>query len=117
MFDVVWSSYLFDSSLSSFRNTSNPIKFVNTSMHGVSDKFVAQAFQELGLPLYIPVPEQQYPDPDFPSVLFPNPEEKGMDFIQVFFKIFRSFAGALVSEFRFNLIFLIAKAGLGFEDS
>ncbi len=71
----------FNSTLSSARNTSESIKFVNTSMHGVSDKFVAQAFQVLGLPSYIPVSEQQYPDPDFPSVIFPNPEEKGMDYI------------------------------------
>lgn len=61
------------------RNASAPIKFVNTSMHGVSDKFVVQAFQALGYPSYIPVLNQQYPDPDFPSVAFPNPEEKGMN--------------------------------------
>jgi phosphomannomutase len=67
-------------------------------MHGVSDKFVAQAFQVLGFPLYIPVIEQQYPDPDFPSVVFPNPEEKGMDYCIKILLILRSFAGALVSD-------------------
>jgi len=87
-------------------------------MHGVSDKFVAQAFQVLGLPSYIPVSEQQYPDPDFPSVLFPNPEEKGMDYMYInILLIFRSFAGALVSEFSLSEVFLISKAGLGFENS
>ena len=65
--------------LNSSRNISESINFVNTSMHGVSDKFVAQAFQVLGFPLYIPVLEQQHPDPDFPSVKFPNPEEKVMN--------------------------------------
>ncbi|KAH9934848.1 phosphoglucomutase first 3 domain-containing protein [Fomitopsis serialis] len=44
-----------------------PIKFVNTSMHGVSHPFVTRAFEV----------EQQHPDPDFPTVKFPNPEEKG----------------------------------------
>lgn len=68
--------------LISARSASESIDFVNTSMHGVSDKFVAQAFQELGFPLYIPVSQQQNPDPDFPSVIFPNPEEKGIINIQ-----------------------------------
>ena len=54
------------------------MKFVNTSMHGVSDPFVTEAFKRAGLPPYIPVEKQQLPDPNFPTVKFPNPEEKGM---------------------------------------
>ncbi|KAF8876038.1 hypothetical protein CPB84DRAFT_1796184 [Gymnopilus junonius] len=52
-------------------------KFVNTSMHGVSDAFVAKAFAAFRFPPYIPVKEQQHPDPEFPTVTFPNPEEQG----------------------------------------
>lgn len=63
--------------LSSSLNGKTPIKFVNTSMHGVSDPFVTQAFASFGFAPYIPVVEQQQPDPEFPSVKFPNPEEKG----------------------------------------
>ncbi|KAJ3503048.1 hypothetical protein NLJ89_g8609 [Agrocybe chaxingu] len=57
-------------------NTSN-LKFVNTSMHGVSDVFVNRAFAIFGFPPYVPVTEQQLPDPEFPTVRFPNPEERG----------------------------------------
>jgi len=46
-------------------------------MHGVSDEFVKQAFEIFGFPPYTPVLEQQYPDAEFPTVPFPNPEEKG----------------------------------------
>jgi len=46
-------------------------------MHGVSDPFVRRAFQTFGLPSYRPVQAQQNPDPEFPTVKFPNPEEKG----------------------------------------
>lgn len=59
-------------------NGSCSIKFVNTSMHGVGHTFVTQAFQEYNFPPFVPVSEQQEPDPDFPTVKFPNPEEKGM---------------------------------------
>ncbi|PPQ90139.1 hypothetical protein CVT25_012308 [Psilocybe cyanescens] len=52
-------------------------KFVNTSMHGVGDFFVKEGFSIFGFPSYIPVKEQQQPDPEFPTVRFPNPEEKG----------------------------------------
>ncbi|KAF7359446.1 hypothetical protein MSAN_01287300 [Mycena sanguinolenta] len=58
-------------------NGQSRVKFVNTSMHGVSDVFVSRAFESFGFPPYIPVVEQQQPDPDFPTVAFPNPEEKG----------------------------------------
>jgi phosphomannomutase len=58
-------------------NATMPIKFVNTSMHGVSDVFAARAFKIFGFAPFIPVQEQQMPDPEFPTVQFPNPEEKG----------------------------------------
>ncbi|KAF9475322.1 Phosphoglucomutase, first 3 domain-containing protein [Pholiota conissans] len=53
------------------------VKFVNTSLHGVGDPFVKRAFELYGFPPYIPVKEQQQPDPEFSTVKFPNPEEKG----------------------------------------
>ncbi|KAI0747847.1 phosphoglucomutase first 3 domain-containing protein [Daedaleopsis nitida] len=58
-------------------NAQTTLKFVNTSMHGVSDSAMSKAFELFGFPSYIPVAAQQKPDPDFPTVKFPNPEEKG----------------------------------------
>ncbi|KAJ7043327.1 hypothetical protein C8F04DRAFT_944528 [Mycena alexandri] len=63
--------------LSRSLNGESKIKFVNTSIHGVSDAFVSRAFESFGFPPFIPVKEQQQPDPEFPTVAFPNPEEKG----------------------------------------
>ena len=49
-------------------------------MHGVGQKPVMRAFQTIGLPtsFIFPVPEQADPDPEFPTVFFPNPEEQGV---------------------------------------
>ncbi|KAI0362761.1 phosphoglucomutase first 3 domain-containing protein [Trametes cingulata] len=58
-------------------NSQTALKFVNTSMHGVSDPAMTKAFELFGLPKYIPVEAQRTPDPNFPTVKFPNPEEKG----------------------------------------
>lgn len=52
-------------------------KFVNTSMHGVSDPFISEAFRQVGFAPCIPVEKQRLPDPNFQTVKFPNPEEKG----------------------------------------
>jgi hypothetical protein len=49
-------------------NASCTVKFVNTSMHGVSDPFVVNAFKAYGFAPFIPVKEQQSPDPEFPTV-------------------------------------------------
>ncbi|KAJ7684780.1 hypothetical protein DFH06DRAFT_1355663 [Mycena polygramma] len=65
--------------LSRALNSQIQVKFVNTSMHGVGDPFASRAFEIFGFPPFVPVPEQQQPDPDFPTVPFPNPEEKGRD--------------------------------------
>lgn len=39
---------------------------------------MSKAFELFGLAKYIPVVAQQKPDPEFPTVKFPNPEEKGV---------------------------------------
>uniref|UniRef100_A0A7N8Y7X8 Phosphoglucomutase 2 like 1 n=1 Tax=Mastacembelus armatus TaxID=205130 RepID=A0A7N8Y7X8_9TELE len=56
-------------------NSSCSLKFVHSSFHGVGHVFVQQAFQTFGFTPPIPVPEQKDPDPNFPSVRCPNPEE------------------------------------------
>ncbi|KAI9500420.1 hypothetical protein BX070DRAFT_60113 [Coemansia spiralis] len=58
-------------------NRATKLKYVYTPMHGVGAPFAARILEAFGLPPYIPVPEQASPDPDFPTVAFPNPEEKG----------------------------------------
>ncbi|CAG8533781.1 4888_t:CDS:10 [Acaulospora colombiana] len=61
--------------------TNNTIKFVTTPMHGVGNKPVMRALQDIGLTsdCLSVVKEQQNPDPEFPTVSFPNPEEHGQD--------------------------------------
>lgn len=56
-------------------NANTPLKFVYTAMHGVGHQFSVKAFEQFGLKPFIPVVEQIKPDPEFPTVKFPNPEE------------------------------------------
>ncbi|KAI9830244.1 MAG: hypothetical protein M1819_005771 [Sarea resinae] len=54
------------------------LKFVYTPMHGVGLPYMTEVVKRLGLEdSMIVVEEQAHPDPDFPTVKFPNPEEKG----------------------------------------
>ena len=46
-------------------------------MHGVGGDIVLRAFERAGFPRPVVVEEQAAPDPDFPTVPFPNPEEPG----------------------------------------
>lgn len=55
-----------------------PTKFVYTAMHGVGLAPFMKAVDLLGLKDSVVIVEEQCtPDPDFPTVSFPNPEEKG----------------------------------------
>lgn len=53
------------------------LKIVYTAMHGVGTETVKKVFAKAGFNNLITVDEQCSPDPDFPTVAFPNPEEPG----------------------------------------
>jgi len=54
-----------------------PIRAVYTAMHGVGTETVRKVFAGAGYSELILVTEQAEPNPDFPTVAFPNPEEAG----------------------------------------
>ena len=53
------------------------LKIVYTAMHGVGTKTLQRVFHRAGFPSLILVQSQAQPDPDFPTLPFPNPEEAG----------------------------------------
>ncbi|MFT4029036.1 MAG: phospho-sugar mutase [Protaetiibacter sp.] len=54
-----------------------PLRVVYTAMHGVGWETARRVFEAAGFPGVVSVAEQQDPDPAFPTVDFPNPEEPG----------------------------------------
>lgn len=53
------------------------VSFVYTAMHGVGWRTAREVFARAGFASPTPVAEQIDPDPAFPTVAFPNPEEPG----------------------------------------
>jgi phosphomannomutase len=70
------------------------LSVVYTPLHGVGGTTVAQVLETAGFDAPHVVEQQEHPDPDFPTVSFPNPEEPGaMDL-----------AMALAAEHRADLV-------------
>ena len=58
-------------------NQTSSLKTIYTAMHGVGTPWIVKAFELFGHSSPTLVSEQCNPDPEFPTVSFPNPEEKG----------------------------------------
>ncbi|MEY3734524.1 MAG: hypothetical protein RL347_1883, partial [Actinomycetota bacterium] len=59
------------------RDTPRDVVSLHTAMHGVGTQILRDAAVRAGFPAPFTVAEQERPDPDFPTVTFPNPEEPG----------------------------------------
>jgi len=56
----------------------NNLKIVYTPLHGVGAETLIKVFSKAKFQTPILVKEQEAADPDFPTTLFPNPEEQGV---------------------------------------
>ena len=76
-FDEVYEGYFEDLKSLCYRpveNAQSNLSFTYTAMHGVGHQFSVESFKTFNLKPFIPVFEQIQPDPEFPTVKFPNPE-------------------------------------------
>jgi phosphomannomutase len=58
-------------------DTARDLSVVHTALHGVGSEVVVAAFARAGFSAPVLVPSQSEPDPEFPTIDFPNPEEPG----------------------------------------
>ena len=58
------------------REQGKELKVVYTPLHGTGTRLIKRVFEELGFEHLYVVPEQAEPDGDFPTVDYPNPEDK-----------------------------------------
>ena len=59
------------------RRSSGPVRVALTPLHGVGGAVALETLRRAGFDDVHTVASQFAPDPDFPTVRFPNPEEPG----------------------------------------
>jgi phosphomannomutase len=75
--DDVLDEYLTATAAVVADDTPRDVTVVHTALHGVGSETVQAAFLRAGYAAPVPVESQAQPDPAFPTVSFPNPEEPG----------------------------------------
>ncbi|MFF7732794.1 phospho-sugar mutase [Streptomyces sp. NPDC007984] len=75
--DSVLDAYLARTDAVLSEGSPRTARTVYTAMHGVGKDVLLAAFARAGFPAPVLVAEQADPDPEFPTVAFPNPEEPG----------------------------------------
>ncbi|MFD7702444.1 phospho-sugar mutase [Streptomyces caelestis] len=75
--DTVLDAYLARTDAVLSKDSPRTARTVYTAMHGVGKDVLLAAFERAGFPQPVLVAEQADPDPEFPTVAFPNPEEPG----------------------------------------
>lgn len=74
--DGVWQAYV--AAIAALPSSSaRDVRVAYTPLHGVGLETLLAAFAQAGFPAPDVVAEQAQPDPGFPTVAFPNPEEPG----------------------------------------
>ena len=73
--DDLFNQYV--AATASLARSKNPLKVVYSAMHGVGSESIEAVFKAAGFSKIHFVEEQKLPDPAFPTVAFPNPEEPG----------------------------------------
>lgn len=74
--DQVWQAYV-DAVAALPLTGARDVRVAYTPLHGVGLETLLAAFDRAGFPAPTVVAAQAGPDPDFPTVSFPNPEEPG----------------------------------------
>ena len=74
--EPIVSSYV-DAVVALAGSAERDLRIVHTALHGVGTETLRAVFAKAGFTDVVAVPQQERPDPEFPTVSFPNPEEPG----------------------------------------
>lgn len=75
--DHIVDDYVAQAAQVARRDTPRDVVSLHTAMHGVGGAVLRDAAIRAGFPAPFPLGAQYEPNPDFPTVAFPNPEEPG----------------------------------------